>query len=170
MASLRSAPPPPATAVQHWVVADYAQLRQVRSSLRQAIDQRIAEPGPELAEVAERMTIVATELATNALRHGRSPAVVRLSRSPTAFVLDVADDLPSVAPRIAEESGSLQAGGRGLRITQELSRDTGWYVAGGSKHVWAQFDIPRRLRRLQAPRISVFDLRTLIRLLRRMGN
>jgi len=151
------------------MVADYGQLRLLRAQLRQAVDAQSLLPGRELDDVAERMTIVATELATNALQHGQSHALVRLSRSAKAFVLDVADDLPSALPQVAD-APTLEAGGRGLRITQELALDTGWYVAGGRKHVWAEFAIPRRARRFQAPRISVFDLTTLRRLLRRLGS
>jgi len=125
--------------------------------------------GKELDDVAERMTIVATELATNALSHARTPATVRLGRTRTAFVLDVADNLPSVPPHLIEGQ-SLGAGGRGLHITQELALDTGWYLADDSKHVWAQFPMPRRHRRSHFPRISVFDLKTFIRLLRRIGS
>jgi serine/threonine-protein kinase RsbW len=166
MVSLRSARPPSATAVQRWVVTEYTELGPLRTSLRQAIDAQSLVPGKELDDVAQRMAIVATELATNALIHGRSAAVVQLNRSPAAFVVDVADELPSVPPRLVE-GRPLGAGGRGLRVTQELARDAGWYVADGRKHVWARFDIPRRIRRFQAPRISIFDLATFLRLRRR---
>jgi hypothetical protein len=90
---------------------------------------------------------------------------VRLSRSATVLILDVADDSPAAAPRVVERQ-SLETSGRGLRITQELARDTGWYVKAGRKHVWAAFSIPRRSRRL----FSLFGLETLIRLLRRLSN
>ncbi len=138
----------------------------MRASLRQALDTQALLPGGELDDLAERMAIVATELATNALRHGQSPAVVRLSRSVAAFVVDVADELPSAPPQIVEE-GALGTGGRGLRITQELARDTGWYAMDGRKHVWARFRIPRRIRRFQAPPISIPGLRIFVRGLRR---
>lgn len=168
MVSLRSAPPPPSTAVQQWVLTEYTQLRPLRVSLRQALDARALVPGKDLDDVAERMSIVATELATNALIHASSQATVQLSRTSTALILDVADNLPSVAPRLAE--GRPQgSGGRGLHITQELSTDTGWYLTAGSKHVWAQFALPRRHRRIASPRISVHDLLTFVRLQRRIG-
>ncbi|WP_082772649.1 ATP-binding protein [Actinoplanes sp. TFC3] len=169
MVSLRSGPPPPAAAVQQWAVADYTELRAMRASLRQAIDGQLLPPSPRLDDLAEHMSIVATELTTNALRHGQSEAVVRLSRSATVFVVDVADEMPSVPPRLHEPQTS-QIGGRGLHIVQELATDTGWYLTSGHKHVWAQFRIPRRVRQFPAPRISVFDLKTFVRLLRRTGH
>jgi anti-sigma regulatory factor (Ser/Thr protein kinase) len=152
--------------VQRWIVSDYQELGLMRASLRQAIDTQALLPGVELDDLVERMAIVATELATNALRHGQSPAVVQLSRSVAAFMVDVADELPSVPPEVLEE-GALGAGGRGLRITQELARDTGWYAVDGRKHVWARFHIPRRIRRFQAPPISISGLRACVRGLRR---
>ena len=167
MVILRSSPPPPATVVQQWVVADYAELRLLRADLRQAIETQTSDPDRELDDVAARMAIVATELATNALNHARSEAVVRLSRTKTTFVLDVADELPSVPPKMAENS-RLGTRGRGLHITQELALDTGWYSNENSKLVWAEFGIPRRHRRLHAPRIPVFKLAELVRRLRRM--
>jgi two-component sensor histidine kinase len=115
------------------------------------------------------MAIVATELASNALRHAHSPAVVTLNRSRRTLVLDVGDDQPLSVPRVPAERPGGQ-GGRGLRIVQQLALRTGWYVAGGRKHVWAQFGLPRRGRRFQAPRISVFDLDRFVRLFRRVGN
>jgi anti-sigma regulatory factor (Ser/Thr protein kinase) len=152
--------------VQEWSVADYTELQPLRSGLRQTLDTQALTAGKELDDMAERMTIVATELATNALNHARSGALVRLSRTRTTFVLDVADDLPTVPPQMAENQ-PLGEGGRGLAITQELADDIGWYRTDGTKHVWAQFSIPRRVRRFQAPRIPVSGLATLIRLLRR---
>jgi hypothetical protein len=139
----------------------------MRVSLRQALDTQALVPGRELDDVAERMVMAATELASNALRHAECPAVVTLSRTKRAFILDVADDKPFSRPRIIDERPDV-VGGRGLRIVQELAVDTGWYAADGRKHVWAQFRIPRRGRRLQAPRISVFDLDAFVRRFRRI--
>lgn len=139
----------------------------MRVSLRQALDAQALIPDRELDDVAERMVMAATELASNALRHAECPAVVTLSRTKRAFILDVADDKPFALPRIIDERSDV-VGGRGLRIVQELAVDTGWYTAGGRKHVWAQFRIPRRGRRLQAPRISVFGLDAFVRRFRRI--
>jgi serine/threonine-protein kinase RsbW len=169
MASLRSSPPPSATAMHQWLLTGYAELPLLRASLRQALDTQTEIPRKELDDVAERMAIVATELATNALRHARSPAVVRLSRTKSAFVLDVADEQPSVPP-VPAEARPTGTGGRGLQIIQALASDTGWYTAAKAKHVWAKFTIPRGGRRFLTPRISVFDLTTLVRLLRRLGS
>jgi len=167
MVGLRSAPPPAATVVRTWILADFAELRQLRADLRHALDAQALIPGKELDDLAERMSIVATELATNALNHARSEALVQLSRTKRTLVLDVADELPSVPPRLVEKP-TPGSGGRGLRITQELALDAGWYTADRRKHVWAQFGIPRRKRLFHTPRIPVSGLTTFVRLLRRM--
>jgi serine/threonine-protein kinase RsbW len=169
MVTLRSSPPPSAAAVQRWVVADRTELRPLRVSLRRALDTQSLIPGTELEDVAERMTIAATELASNALRHARCPADVTLSRTKKAFLIDVADDQPFFSSR---DAGELSAGdgGRGLTIVQELADDAGWYIAGGRKHVWARFCIPRSIRRSHAPRIAVSGLHGFIRRFRRIGH
>jgi serine/threonine-protein kinase RsbW len=154
--------------VQQWILADSTELRQLRASLRQALDRQFPDPGREGDDIAASMAIVATELASNALRHAQPPAVVTLSRTRRTFVLDVGDDHPASAPRIADERHD-DHGGRGLRIVQQLALRTGWYIAHGRKHVWAQFSIPHRRRRPQLPRISVFDLNKFARLFRRVG-
>ncbi|GLY93945.1 ATP-binding protein [Actinoplanes sp. NBRC 103695] len=169
MVGLRSAPPPPATALQQWVLADYADLRLLRAALRRTLDAENLLPGKEVEDLAHRMTVVATELATNALSHARSPATVRLSRTRKALVLDVADGALSAPPEVLR-ARPLGAGGRGLQIVQEMATDSGWYTTNHAKHVWAEFGIPRRGRRFATPRISVFDLETFIRLLRRTGS
>jgi serine/threonine-protein kinase RsbW len=152
------------------VVADYTYLGPLRAALREEIDAALPTPGRERDDIAERMTITVTELTTNALRHGRSAAFVQLSRSQTAFVLDVADDAPSAAPQILDVRALEAAGGRGLHISHELASGMGWYVKQGRKHVWAQFRLPRRVRRRQAPRIPVFDLKAFLRQMRRLGH
>ena len=150
------------------MVADYPHLGPLRASVREEIDTALPTPGHERDDLAERMTIVVTELATNALRHGRSAAYVRLSRSATAFVLDVADDALSAVPQILD-GGTPGIGGRGLHISYGLASGMGWYVEQDRKHVWARFRLPRLVRRRQAPRIPVFDLKSFLRHLRRLG-
>jgi hypothetical protein len=92
------------------------------------------------AEVADGVILVATELASNALRHGDPPAVVRLLRGSGEFLVDVADHDVAGAPRLAvvHQRG---AGGRGLHIAGTLARELGWYVTATTKHIWASFPL-----------------------------
>jgi serine/threonine-protein kinase RsbW len=102
--------------------------------------------GPEpviadLAELLEKVAVVATELATNALRHGLPPTVVRLLRTPDQYVLDVADDQVDAPPEM-DITRPFGEGGLGLLFANRLSQETGWYATPTTKHVWATFPAP----------------------------
>jgi anti-sigma regulatory factor (Ser/Thr protein kinase) len=140
MSSLRSSRPPSGcTEVGSWTLGDSRQLSALRHSLQDALHGG----GEELDEVPEKVALVASELATNALRHGLPPTVVRLLRSDEAFVLDVADHDTGVIPQPEDEQSDSE-GGRGLQIARRLALDVGWYAADTTKHVWAQFAVPAR--------------------------
>jgi serine/threonine-protein kinase RsbW len=138
-----SLPPDTAVDVQEWVLDSFAELARLRRSLFAALNDEPIPPGGELDEVPEKMAVVATELATNALAHGRPPTRVNLRRTEHTFVLDVADEDPDTLPQPAGTRPP-GAGGLGLHIVTDLAGDTGWYVADRTKHVWAEFPIPPR--------------------------
>ncbi|MFI5842188.1 ATP-binding protein [Catenuloplanes sp. NPDC051500] len=135
MSNLNTSLPPEANEVRTWVLHSPDQLRTLRAGLSEEIT------GEPLAEVPERMLLVATELATNAIRHGRPPTEVRLLRTEDQFVLDVLDRDPNTPPEPVDPSWE-SAGGRGLQIAQSLSLDVGWYTTPHAKHVWASFPVP----------------------------
>jgi serine/threonine-protein kinase RsbW len=167
MATLRATHPPAAAVpVQRWVLDDYTQLTLMRSSLQQTLDVHVPQPSREREEIVESMALVATELATNALSHAGSPTVVQLLRAKTSFILDVADDEPTKAPEVVTDRLPGQ-GGLGLDLTQRLAHDAGWYTTAHTKHIWAQFVIPRRRWSTPQPRISVPGLHAFIQSLRR---
>jgi anti-sigma regulatory factor (Ser/Thr protein kinase) len=168
MAGLRLCPAPAAVAVQQWVVVDATELRLLRAALKQVLDEQLLTPGRESDEVVDSVGIAATELASNAIRHAQSPAVVALSRNRETLILDVGDRRPSSPPRIPADSAG-GYGGRGLNIVQQLAKRTGWYVADGGKHVWAQFSVPPASRRWHTPRVSVPGLGRFLRIFRRIG-
>ncbi len=168
MAVLRSAHPPPVAELARWTLNDYGELRPLRTALQHVMNTHNPLSGPILDDVTERMTIVVTELATNALRHAGPPTVIRLSRTTTAFVLDVADQRPSAPPQIAERRPAA-AGGHGLKLTTELAHDCGWYPDEDTKHVWALFETPPRPPVRQTPRIAIRGLESLIHRLRRLN-
>jgi anti-sigma regulatory factor (Ser/Thr protein kinase) len=84
------------------------------------------------------MAVVATELATNALRHGLPPTEVRLLRDHDRLIIDVADHDMAAAP-VLDEDRPLGAGGLGLQLAREFAVDVGWYLSDLTKHVWAGF-------------------------------
>jgi serine/threonine-protein kinase RsbW len=123
--------------IHEWTLNSARELRELRSSLYTALTGKPELDG-RLDDVPEKMVLVATELATNALRHGRPPTVVRLFLDGDEFILDVADNDPEILPEFAE-SRPPGAGGLGLRLAQEFSLGIGWFVTDSTKHIWARF-------------------------------
>jgi serine/threonine-protein kinase RsbW len=123
-----------------WTLYGFGELRLLRAALRQAVagnrPYRPESAGP--GDLAEPIIVVANELATNALRHGSPPTVVRLLTEPGRLILDVVDHSPEALPRPARDRPP-GAGGLGLRLTATFAIDFGWYATGATKHVWAAF-------------------------------
>jgi len=137
-----SRPPTPNVEVAQWVLDSFVELRSLRSSLHKALTGEPLPDGGFLDQVPEKVAVVATELATNALAHARPPTTVHLLRTDDQFILDVADEDPAAFPEFAEGRPA-GAGGLGLQLIRDLALDLGWYVDGDVKHVWAQFPIPQ---------------------------
>ena len=134
MFALEMCRPPPAVQVGRWTLQAITQLRELRGALHRMLADHADHP--DGADVAAKVTLVATELAGNALLHGRAPVEVRLLNGDGRWLIDVADSDLANAPTVAGP-GQATAGGRGLRIARALSTGIGWYIAGQAKHVWA---------------------------------
>lgn len=127
--TLVEAAPPQGTAIRSWVVGSVDDLPVVRAEIQAALDL------PD----AGRIVLVASELVTNALRHGRPPVTVRLLRDGEGATLDVVDRLPDIPPVVAGERPP-GTGGFGLLLAGRAAHDVGWWRCGDSeKHVWARF-------------------------------
>jgi anti-sigma regulatory factor (Ser/Thr protein kinase) len=130
-----SVPHPAAVELRRWRLDSFRELRRLRADLRDVMAGSDARaPG----DLADRMAVVATELATNALRHGLPPTEVRLLRDHDRLIIDVADHDMAAAP-VLDEDRPLGAGGLGLQLTREFAVDVGWYLSDLTKHVWAGF-------------------------------
>ncbi|MFF5297717.1 ATP-binding protein [Paractinoplanes globisporus] len=127
-----SVPYPRAAEICRWTLATFGDLRVLRAELRDAV------AGAAGGDVTDRITVVANELATNALRHGLPPTVVRLMREGDRLIIDVADHDRDGEPRIAVDR-PLGAGGLGLQLTRTYAADVGWYSTEVTKHIWASF-------------------------------
>ncbi len=90
-----------------------------------------------LARLVEPVTLVVSELVTNAVRHGRPPVWLRLLRREHGVRVAVHDEDPATP---AGGPASQEAeNGRGLAIVQALAVDSGCSdVPGDGKIVWAE--------------------------------
>ncbi|MDW3845620.1 ATP-binding protein [Micromonospora sp. BRA006-A] len=139
MGQFRTSPPPPqATELEQWVLDSPEDLRGLRASLRDALNRHGLVQGENLDEVPHLVVLVATELASNALRHGRPPTIVTLLTTDDRFLLDVADHDVSSVPELTDISPT-DSGGRGLFLAQSVSLDVGWYATEKTKNIWASF-------------------------------
>ncbi|MEH0938147.1 ATP-binding protein [Micromonospora psammae] len=139
MGQLRTSPPPPqAVELRRWTLAEATDLRGLRASLHRELTGEQLSDGGRLDEVPELIVLVATELATNALKHGRPPTIVRLLAAENSLILDVADHNLDSVPELADMR-PMGAGGRGLQIAMAVSLDVGWYATATTKNIWASF-------------------------------
>ncbi|MEU4788924.1 ATP-binding protein [Micromonospora tulbaghiae] len=139
MGQLRTSPPPPqASELERWMLDSPEDLRGLRASLREALNRHGLVQGEDLDEVPHLVVLVATELASNALRHGRPPTLITLLATDDQFLLDVADHDVSSVPELTDISPT-DSGGRGLFLAQSVSLDVGWYATDKTKNIWASF-------------------------------
>jgi anti-sigma regulatory factor (Ser/Thr protein kinase) len=130
-----SGPHPAAVELRCWTLDSFGELRGLRAGLREAVAEASgAEPG----DLFDRMAIVATELATNALRHGLPPTVVRLLAERDRLIIDVADHDRRAEP-LPDDDRPLGHGGLGLRLVRTFAVEIGWYTTEDTKNVWASF-------------------------------
>jgi anti-sigma regulatory factor (Ser/Thr protein kinase) len=96
-------------------------------------------------EVTETALLLVSELATNAIRHGRPPVRLSLRLNAGRLRVEVSDGSPA-EPRLVG-SAAAQAGGRGLQIVQALAARWGSQRSGSrlGKTVW--FELSALLRR-----------------------
>jgi serine/threonine-protein kinase RsbW len=125
--------------IARWTLDRPPELRSLRAAVRQAVLRRVRVT-VDVEDLVERLMIVATELAGNALRHGGSPTVVALLRADGHLIVDVVDQDPGTVPAV-DRRRPLGAGGLGLPLAERLAQHVGWYPTTTGKHVWAQFRI-----------------------------
>jgi hypothetical protein len=111
------------------------------SKARRFVSVYLAEH--RLSYLADDMRLVASELATNAMNHARTPFTVGLADAGESVLLTVRDGSLALPHEVS--ASVRDSHGRGLAVVGLLSRD--WGVTTGpevSKVVWASF--PRRAR------------------------
>ena len=105
-------------------------------AVRRAVRARLIEWG--LGDLVDPVSVVVSELATNAVLHTRGTLRVTLRRENDGARLEVADDSPRLPQQ--RQRSALSGTGRGLAIVAELAREWGVQATdGGGKVVWAAF-------------------------------
>ena len=98
-----------------------------------------------LLYLVEDVRLVVSELATNAIRHAKTPITVTLEQVDRAVLLTVTDG--SFAAPVRQETHLLDTGGRGLSIVALVSHEWGVIQGPGeAKSVWASFALPADTR------------------------
>lgn len=118
-------------AIEREFTAELASVRLARQFATEALR------GWELAALVDPVTLIVSELATNAVVHARSPFSLRLELAPTALRIEVADCGSGLPNLVAPDPTG--AGGRGLLLVAQLS--VAWGVEAGSppcKTVWCE--------------------------------
>jgi anti-sigma regulatory factor (Ser/Thr protein kinase) len=85
-------------------------------------------------EARESVLLVASELVTNAFKHGRGKIELRLRLLGNFLRIEVIDEGRGQAPAVRQEDPD-ESGGWGLRIVDQLAAQ--WGVFEGTTHVWA---------------------------------
>lgn len=92
-----------------------------------------------VGEAGAVAVLLAGELATNAVRHARTPIVVWLGHRPDRLVLSVED--ASHVPAQVQHADSDDEGGRGLLLVDEMAERWGERDMPTGKLVWAEIAI-----------------------------
>lgn len=101
----------------------------------------VRERWPELGDdVLDDVTLIVSELVSNAVQHGQPDIVLRMLVEPFSIdvaVLDHNPQLPSLSVAVPIETAT---SGRGLSIVDRLASDWGVLPlgSGDGKHVWAR--------------------------------
>ncbi|MBO3089105.1 ATP-binding protein [Cellulomonas dongxiuzhuiae] len=135
-----SRPPEGFAPVREWALASTAQLRTLRHELAGEIGAGSTVAPQDLEATPDKLVLIATELAANALTHGLPPTIVTLSGSEDQWLIDVADRDPESEPVYAG-ARITGAGGLGLHLARRLSLDVGWYSTERTKNIWATFSV-----------------------------
>ncbi len=117
-----------------------ASVRRARHWLVQTMEGWRLEAGSDVA------ALVATELVTNAIRHGEGARHLELSLQEDLLRLSVSDRSPR-SPRhaVPDRPGTgLSEGGRGLVLIEALSAGWGYQPCAGGKQVWCELRVVAR--------------------------
>lgn len=117
------------------LAADLSAPGQARRAVRSTLAQW------RLLSLVDVVTLVVSELVTNAVRHGVPPVRLVLSLSSRDLRVDVHDE-NKIEPA-AQQADDAAESGRGLAIVHAVARSSGFeQVADDGKIAYATFDMP----------------------------
>ncbi|HEX2314035.1 MAG TPA: ATP-binding protein [Thermomonospora sp.] len=155
LSALDQSPRPPG----HWPIPPSGSPRTARVVLRtEAGSPRAARDFTartlgdwEMGDQAEDVTMVVSELVTNAVRYGLDglppaaqlcPVQLALFRHPRRLVVVVTDPSDHIPRAAGAETDRFSESGRGLMVVEALSSAWGWApLTSGGKAVWAAFEL-----------------------------
>ena len=115
--------------------ADPASVALARQFVRDTLD------APDWVDLTEVVTLLTSELVTNAIRHAHSPCTVQLTARSGNVRVEVLDDSPSpVVPRL--DTPHEAESGRGIELVDVLSGHWGTQTRPPGKAVWFDVDSP----------------------------
>ncbi|HCA84152.1 MAG TPA: histidine kinase [Streptomyces sp.] len=114
---------------------------EVSPARRMVVDRVRAWDVPLDDATADTIHLVASELITNAVVHGKGPVTVALYRRRGSLVIDVLDGSPAALKTSCAEADD--ESGRGLTLVDFLAVRSGWKSSDRGKHVWAEIALPR---------------------------
>ncbi|MPY42828.1 ATP-binding protein [Streptomyces phyllanthi] len=132
--------------------------REVPLARRTVVDKVRTWGVPMDEETADAISLVASELITNAVVHGEGPVTVALYHRPGRLVIEVLDGNP-VAPQMSCAQADDERG-RGLALVDFLASRSAWEPFGRGKRVWAEIVLPAAAPAIRAAVLRrVFALR-----------
>ncbi|MGI4896375.1 MAG: SpoIIE family protein phosphatase, partial [Janthinobacterium lividum] len=114
---------------------DPAAVRQARTFVHDYCCQL-----EECGDICDTLTLLVSEVVTNAILHGRSQARLRVTATTSAVRVEVSDDDSRLPLLAAADSGAL--GGRGLALIDLLASAWGVREEAVGKTVWLELHAP----------------------------
>ncbi|HEX5615618.1 MAG TPA: ATP-binding protein [Acidimicrobiia bacterium] len=100
----------------------------------------VGELGDVPTDIRESITLMVSELASNAIRHARTPFTVSVERTGDVVKVEVTDSGSGDPVRRSPDPS--EPAGRGLRIVDALADEWGVHHArGADKTVWFSIDV-----------------------------
>jgi anti-sigma regulatory factor (Ser/Thr protein kinase) len=95
-------------------------------------------------EVLDDLTLIVSELVSNAVQHGEPEILLRMRTEPLSVDISVLDHGRDVPPGAVMAPDSSATSGRGLTIVDRLASDWGVVPFEGApgKTVWARLNMP----------------------------